>query len=65
MSVSFIHNVDPKGRKGKTFIQKNLKDKYPERIFQFIDGKATDVYHQLHKHKNKIWAGTECHFSTT
>ena len=48
-----FHYVDPKGGKGKTFIQKNLKDKYPERIFQFIDGKATDVYHQLHKHQTR------------
>ena len=48
-----FHYVDPKGGKGKTFVQKNLKDKYPERIFQFIDGKATDVYHQLHKHQTR------------
>ena len=48
-----FYYVDPKGGKGKTFIQKNLKDKYPERIFQFIDSKATDVYHQLHKHQTR------------
>ena len=48
-----FHYVDTKGGKGKTFIQKNLKDKYPERIFQFIDGKAADVYHQLHKHQTR------------
>ena len=50
---TIFHYVDPTGGKGKSFIQKNLKDKYPERIFQFTDGKAVDVYHQIHKHQTK------------
>ena len=51
MNVLFFTMLIQKVEKVKIFIQKNLKDKYPENIFQLIDEKATDVYHQLHKYQ--------------